>query len=328
MKTLRYILFLLILTLTSPITAKQRTHKTELPTEGEQQFTYYFYAAKQALDNEQYQRAFLLLNICAELRPTDAMTQAYLGMIYEALRENKKALLAFEKAYQEDSEEYWRRYVRALYKTNDKKLLKQAIRITEKRTKQSHDVDDLDILRQMYLGNLQYKKAIQTQDRIDIINGYDAYSAVNRYQTYIQWNKPVKAIKAVNDYLEIDPTNLQFLLFRIELYEYLHVDFATLELAYQATLVVDPNNLMVMNNYAYNLAIRNKDLQIAERMSRRTIQQDPDNATYLDTYAWILFLNQQTSLAAFYIQKAKENASEQESEEINYHYNIIMNAIK
>ena len=41
-------------------------------------------------------------------------------------------------------------------------------------------------------------------------------------------------------------------------------------------------------------------------------------------YAWILHLQGQDYLAAFYIQKALHNAAEEEKEEIEKHYKIIM----
>ena len=63
---------------------------------------------------------------------------------------------------------------------------------------------------------------------------------------------------------------------------------------------------------------------MAESMSQRTIQAQPDNATFLDTYAWILHLQGQDYLAAFYIQKALRNAAEEDKEEIEKHYKIIM----
>ena len=59
--------------------------------------------------------------------------------------------------------------------------------------------------------------------------------------------------------------------------------------AYDSALVYDSNNMSVLNNYAYFLAVDGKDLNRALEMSQKTILAEPDNATYVDTYAWVLF---------------------------------------
>ena len=60
-------------------------------------------------------------------------------------------------------------------------------------------------------------------------------------------------------------------------------------LAYDSALVYDPNNILVLNNYAYYLAVEGLELERALEMSRKTIAEEPDNDTYIDTYAWVLF---------------------------------------
>ena len=69
-------------------------------------------------------------------------------------------------------------------------------------------------------------------------------------------------------------------------------------------LEVDPENMMVMNNYSYYLSLDKRDLAKARQMSFKTIQKEPENSTYLDTYAWILFELKQYSEALTYIKKA------------------------
>ena len=93
--------------------------------------------------------------------------------------------------------------------------------------------------------------------------------------------------------------------------------------AYEKALAIDPNNIYVLNNYAYMLATHDGDLRRAEQMSRKTIEAEPSNATYLDTYAWILHLQKQDFLAQYYIEKAMENMKQEESEEITEHYKEI-----
>lgn len=60
--------------------------------------------------------------------------------------------------------------------------------------------------------------------------------------------------------------------------------------SYQEALKYDKNNSVVLNNYAYNLALTSdKDLKKALRMSERSLELDPKNINYLDTYGYILY---------------------------------------
>lgn len=59
--------------------------------------------------------------------------------------------------------------------------------------------------------------------------------------------------------------------------------------AYDRALKSNPNNIYVLNNYAYYLSLDNQDLDRALQMSGKTIKAEPKNPTYLDTYAWILY---------------------------------------
>ena len=61
--------------------------------------------------------------------------------------------------------------------------------------------------------------------------------------------------------------------------------------SYDKALQYDPDNVMVLNNYAYYLSLERRDLERARDMSERVVTQlERGNATYLDTYGWILYL--------------------------------------
>lgn len=59
--------------------------------------------------------------------------------------------------------------------------------------------------------------------------------------------------------------------------------------AYDRILRYSPDEISVLNNYAYYLSLDNKELEKALQMSEKTIKAEPKNATYLDTYAWVLY---------------------------------------
>ena len=59
--------------------------------------------------------------------------------------------------------------------------------------------------------------------------------------------------------------------------------------AYDRTLRNDPDNVLVLNNYAYYLSLRGERLEEALQMAVRANELVPDNVYYLDTYAWVLY---------------------------------------
>ena len=87
-------------------------------------------------------------------------------------------------------------------------------------------------------------------------------------------------------------------------------------LAYDSCLIYRRNDAMVLNNYAYYLSLKKKDLQRAEEMSRLSNELEPDNATYLDTYAWVLFQQKRYDEAKQYMDKVVE-LMERDGEEMS-----------
>jgi tetratricopeptide (TPR) repeat protein len=79
---------------------------------------------------------------------------------------------------------------------------------------------------------------------------------------------------------------------------------------YQQALALNPDYMLVLNNYAYMLAVEGRDLERAERMSYRTIQARPEDINSLDTYAWILFRQKRYTEALLYIKKALDLSPE------------------
>ena len=81
--------------------------------------------------------------------------------------------------------------------------------------------------------------------------------------------------------------------------------------AYDSALVYNPDNIGVLNNYAYFLSLDRENLDKAEEMSFRTVKAEPKNDTYLDTYAWILFEKGRYTEARIYIDEAMKNGGEE-----------------
>ncbi len=93
--------------------------------------------------------------------------------------------------------------------------------------------------------------------------------------------------------------------------------------SYEESLKIDPENLTVLNNYAYYLSLENENLDKAHQMSSLVIQRDPDNPTFLDTYAWVLFKMKKYLDALYYIEIAVD-LDEENNSTLFEHYGDIL----
>jgi tetratricopeptide (TPR) repeat protein len=75
---------------------------------------------------------------------------------------------------------------------------------------------------------------------------------------------------------------------------------------FDKALELDPNNVSVLNNYAYYLSLRKESLEKAEKMSKRTLELVPNSVSYIDTYGWILYQEHKYEEAKKYLEKAFE----------------------
>ncbi len=74
--------------------------------------------------------------------------------------------------------------------------------------------------------------------------------------------------------------------------------------AYDSCLHYKPDNAGCLNNYAYFLALDNRQMDRAADMAQRAIKIEPKNHNALDTYAWILYRQQRYAEARIYVEQA------------------------
>jgi len=65
--------------------------------------------------------------------------------------------------------------------------------------------------------------------------------------------------------------------------------YSASEDAFEMSLSILPDNIGLMNNYAYYLTLRKEKLDRAETMAKKVVEKEPNQPSYLDTYAWVLF---------------------------------------
>jgi len=79
---------------------------------------------------------------------------------------------------------------------------------------------------------------------------------------------------------------------------------------YEKVLSVDPDNILVLNNFSYYLSLRKEKLEKAKTMSYKCNKLEPNNGTYQDTYAWVLFCLGEYVEARLWVEKAINNGSD------------------
>lgn len=99
-------------------------------------------------------------------------------------------------------------------------------------------------------------------------------------------------------------------------------EFELCDSSFEAALAISPDNALALNNYAYFLSLRGKDLEKAENLSKRSLVFDPKNAASLDTYGWILYMKGDYANAKIQIEKSLESNSE--SAEVVEHYGDVL----
>ena len=96
--------------------------------------------------------------------------------------------------------------------------------------------------------------------------------------------------------------------------------------AYKKALKYNPDNILVLNNWAYFLSLDGKRLDEALRMAERANELSPRNPTYMDTQAWILFKLDHLEEARQLMRQAVA-LDGQQSKELLLHYGDILHAL-
>ncbi|WP_165825427.1 tetratricopeptide repeat protein [Pedobacter yonginense] len=86
-------------------------------------------------------------------------------------------------------------------------------------------------------------------------------------------------------------------------------NFAAAKTAFEKAISIEPDNYLIMNNYAFYLALKNDDLVKAAKYAETAANAMPNNSSVADTYAFILFKQQKYDLAKIWIEKALQNNS-------------------
>jgi len=229
-----------------------------------------------SLNEEQKKQALELSKILIQTHPDNPVSKSlYSSLLYQN-QEYKKARELTAEVIKRDSLNYamWEQLLFCdMYLENNKNLAREANQVIE----------------------------LFPNQPLPYLMGGIAYYQLKEYE------KAADILETGKDFVAGNTALLE------EFYNYLGEIYHSMKnydacfLAYDKVLSLNPENSIVLNNYAYYLSLQKKDLQKAERMARHAVNLDPKNSNNLDTYAWVLYQEGKYDEALKWQQKALEN---------------------
>ncbi|MBU1009488.1 MAG: tetratricopeptide repeat protein [Bacteroidetes bacterium] len=95
------------------------------------------------------------------------------------------------------------------------------------------------------------------------------------------------------------------------------------DFAFEKALIINPENSLVLNNFAYYLSLRGEQLDKAVQMAAKAVSLDPENPSNIDTYAWVLYKLARYDEALVQIEKALKLSSK-ENGTLREHFGDIL----
>lgn len=92
---------------------------------------------------------------------------------------------------------------------------------------------------------------------------------------------------------------------------------------YEEVLKIDTLNATVLNNYAYFLALKNKNMNRAYSMSKKAIELEPSNHSFLDTFGWILYLQGKLTEARAIFRQAIASGGKESAVVLDHYANVL-----
>jgi tetratricopeptide (TPR) repeat protein len=255
---------------------------------------------------------------------TDWQVKMYLGAIAVLKRQDSIAIPYFETAAELApwNAEAWTRLGGLLF---DNKRYKDVV------TTLSHVVAKFPeefginlILGLSYLQLEQYADGAPFLEKaVDLnpkdINALSAYSySLSKLKNY------EKAIELLRQALALDSANVDLMANLGLIYDDREM-WSDCDSIYSAALKINPNNALILNNYAYSLSKRSIKLDEAIDMVSRALVKEPTNSSYLDTKGWIYFQMKKYPEARKFIEQSLNISGDKQ--EVLDHLAEVINAM-
>lgn len=268
------------------------------------------------LANKSYTDARLTLEQLVVLKPESAKVQYLLARAYAGEKDFKNMGGALEKAVSLRPDYFDARLSLASYLVNvDPKSARDHIEILKKTNAESAQVRSLDAIVQNKLGDPQ--KALDVYSKAYKDNPVTSNLMLLARQ-HIYMKNRATAIQLLEDWLAQHPEDVVPSMLLAN--EYIATDQPSEKIIgqYEAILKHSPENVVAMNNLAWNL--RESDPKKALEYASKANQLKPDSAMILDTLAVLQLKNDQLIEA----QRSIRQALKFDAENPNVRYHVAM----
>jgi len=234
----------------------------------------YFDASEKDINQKSF--ANELLDLLVQAHPNEAKSYSILGDFLYRDKKIKEARDAFKKALELDNSRFviWNQI-----------LLLDA---------------DLSDYEDMYQSGKQATELFANQPNLYLFTGVACIQKKLHYEAIDNFKKGVDLV------FDNKPLKAQFYSYLGDSYHAVK-DYTNSDKSYDEALKLDPQNIYVLNNYAYYLSLRGDKLEQAEQMSKKVVTLEPNTANYEDTYAWVLFKMSKYDDARFWLEKALQS---------------------
>ena len=233
-----------------------------------------------------------LSKMVAEQNPTDAKALALYGDVLYQQNKLREALIQYQAALKLNEQVY--------------AVWEQIINI------------------QTLIGH--YDEAIKLSD--EALTIYPNQASLYYYAAYALYK--TSKFDAANNHLktalqlDVDNKSLQAQVYALQGDIFISQNnFSQAKLAFEKAITIEPDNYLIMNNYAYYLALKNDDLAKAATYAETAANAMPTNSSVTDTYAFILFKQQKYDLAKTWIEKALQNNSNKNGVYLEHYGDIL-----
>jgi len=215
-------------------------------------------------------------------------------------------------------------YGDVLYETEDLPAALDAYQKTLKINDQQYAIWEKVLNIQILLGQFKEltetgKTALSLYPNQAILYYYVAFALHREHQ-----NTPALAHIKSALVLDTDNKELQALIFALQAEILIDGHKTTAaDSSFEKALQLDPHNYLIMNNYAYFLALRNVNLNRAASLIDEASRALPEDASIADTYALVLLKGGKYDLARSWIERAIQNNEDGNSVYLEHYGDIL-----
>jgi len=244
------------------------------------------------LTNDQKAQALELADVIKLANPKDTLAESFYAAMLYTNKKYKKARPIFRKVLMTNKKNYsfWEQLLFCDFYLNDYKTLSKDAPVAIKYFPQKPIPYLLGGLAEFQLKNYQKAKNFLEKGK-NLAAGNDPllenfYSSLG--DTYHELKENKKAYKA-----------------------------------YDQVLRLNSENTIVLNNYAYYLALDGVELNKAAAMAKKAVDLDPYNQNNLDTYAWVLYKQKKYKQALNWEKKALDNGGDTSGVVVEHYGDIL-----